>query len=147
MRGVTLVELMVAIAIIGLLAAAVALTLPDDAAGFRRDAETFATHLGRARDEAILGMQDVQVQADAGGYATERRDLGGWRPLQAPSFAGIRPWSDGTHPLLPPEQERITFRFDPTGSVQPAELLLAHGTHRMRVRVDLGGKVELDAPQ
>lgn len=147
MPGFTLVELMVTLAIIGLLAGAVALTLPDDGAGFRREAETFASHLGRARDEAILGMQEVQVQVDAGGYATERRDLGGWRPLQATSFAGTRAWDDGTQPLLAPEQERITFRFDPTGAAQPAELLLAHGTHRMRVRVDFGGKVELDAPQ
>ena len=144
-RGFTLVELVVVLAIVGLLAGMVALTLPDEASSFRRETETFAGLLSRARDEAILGMREVQVTADARGYDVAQRRFDGWRPLRAGPFAATA-WHEGTRPLHADDRQRTTFRFDPTGGAQPAEVLLANGAARMRVRVDIAGTVSLDAP-
>ena len=144
--GFTLVELAVALAIVGLLAGAVALTLPDDASAFQREGEAFAAQLARARDEAILGVRDVQVSADARGYEASRRGLGGWEPMRTAPFAAVA-WRDGSRPLFQGERQRVTFRFDPTGAAQPAELDLVNGARRLRVRVDISGAVSIDAPQ
>lgn len=144
-RGFTLVELVVVLAIIGLLAGMAALTLPDDASTFRREAETFAGMLSRARDEAILGMREVQVTADARGYDVAQRRFDGWRRLRAGPFAATA-WHEGTRPLHADDRQRTTFRFDPTGGAQPAAVTLTNGASRMRVRVDIAGTVSLDVP-
>lgn len=144
-RGFTLVELAVTLAIVGLLAGAVALTLPDDATAFRKEAEAFAARLALARDESILGTREVQVIADAGGYDFERRGFEDWQPLRAGPLRAVA-WREGTQPMFADDRVRTTFSFDPTGSALPAELQLANGTARLRVRVDIAGKVSIDAP-
>lgn len=144
-RGFTLVELAVTLAIVGLLAGAVALTLPDDASLFRKEAESFAAQLALARDESILGTREVQVIADAGGYDVQRRGFEDWQPLRAGPFRSVA-WREGTQPLFEDDRVRTTFRFDPTGGALPAELQLAKGSVRLRVRVDIAGRVSIDAP-
>lgn len=144
MRGFTLVELAVTLAIVGLLAGAVALTLPDEASAFRKEADAFAARLALARDESILGTREVQVIATAGGYDFERRGFGDWQPLRAGPLRAM-PWREGTQPVFADGRTRTTFRFDPTGSALPADLQLANGAARLRVRVDIAGKVSIDA--
>ncbi|NLB58425.1 MAG: prepilin-type N-terminal cleavage/methylation domain-containing protein, partial [Gammaproteobacteria bacterium] len=66
--GFTLVELMVVLAVVGLLGAVVLLTAPSPDAALRRDAETLATRLAQAQQEAILSTRALRVQADGAGY-------------------------------------------------------------------------------
>ena len=59
--GFTLVELLMVVAIIGLAAGAVVLSVPDPRPSVAEDAERFAARLSRAREEAILSNRPVAV--------------------------------------------------------------------------------------
>ena len=142
-RGFTLVELMVALVVIGLAGAAVALTLPATDDVLEKEAGTFASRLAHARDEAILGMRTVEVGVTSRGYGVSRRHFEGWRPLEGRAFAEVE-WAPGTRPQLPRREARLAFRFDPTGATGPAELVLLREGRRMRVSVDGGGAVTID---
>lgn len=142
-RGFTLVELMVALAVIGVAGAAVALTLPGDDDALAREADAFAARVGHARDEAILGMRTVEVAVSARGYAFSRRRFDGWQPLDGRAFAAVD-WTPGTQPQLPRGEARLAFRFDPTGATVPGDLVLLREGRRVRVAVDGGGAVTVD---
>lgn len=144
-RGFTLVELVVALAVIGLAGATVALTLPSGDDVLAREAEVFAARLAHARDESILGMRTVEVAVTASGYGFSRRRFEGWQPLEGRDFASIE-WQPGTSPRLPRSDARLAFRFDPTGATEPATLVLLREGRSARVSVDGGGKVAIDAP-
>lgn len=140
--GFTLVELMVVLALIGLMGAAVALTLPPSTPAHAADAEALAAALTRARQEAILTTRAVEASVDAHGYAFAIQDFGGWRPLDGALRA--RAWSPGVRPRLPQRQSRQVLQFDPTGSAEPATVALESGRGRARIAVDIAGEVSVD---
>ena len=142
-KGFTLIELLVVMAIVGLAATAVLLTLPDGDAALYRQAETFGLQLRHARDEAILGMRTVEVAVTARGYGFSRRRFDGWQPLDGRAFAAVD-WAPGTQPQLPRRDARMSFRFDPTGAAEPGSLVLLREGRRMQVTVDDGGEVTVD---
>ncbi|WP_407352262.1 GspH/FimT family pseudopilin [Luteimonas sp. R10] len=139
-RGFTLVELMVVLAIVGLLGAAVLLTAPARGSALAADADAFAARLLRAQQEAILGTRAIRVRADAQGYAFSVQRFEGWQPL---ADAPFRPaaWSDGVGPELPRGQEAIEFRFDPIGTAEPVQIVLRQDQRRAQVTVDATGGV------
>ena len=142
-RGFTLVELMVALAVVGLAGAAVALTLPSSDDVLVKETQTFAARLAHARDEAIIGMRTVEVAVTSRGYGFSRRRFDGWQPLDGRAFAAVD-WQPGTQPQLPRRDARKAFRFDPTGATEPAALVLQREGRYARVEVDGGGGVTVD---
>lgn len=142
-RGFTLVELMVALAVVGLAGAAVALTLPSTDDVLVKEAGTFAARLAHARDEAIIGMRTVEVAVTSRGYGFSRRRFDGWQPLDGRAFAAVD-WQPGTQPQLPRRDARKAFRFDPTGATEPATLVLQREGRSARIEVDGGGGVTVD---
>lgn len=142
-RGFTLVELMVVLVIVGLMASAVVLTLPDQREALR-DAERFGMHLRRAREEAVLGSRAVEVIADAAGYRFRRQRIGGWMPLRDGAFKDTA-WSAETQPRFAPGTEQATFHFDPVGASPPQVLRLGDGRGVVEVSIDIAGEVRIDA--
>ena len=141
--GFTLVELLVVVALVGLATTAVLLTLPDGDAVLYRQADAFGLRLQRAQEEAILGGRTIQVGVDAGGYRFGRQDFGRWRALEEAPFAPAG-WADGVSAVLPQGQDRLGFRFDPSGAAEPQQVLLAHGGAQVRISVDPAGQVKID---
>lgn len=140
--GFTLVELMVVLVIMGLLASAVILTLPEGRLSLADESGRLAARLKRAGEEAVLANRQVRVSVSASDYRFDVRDGRGWRPLDGAPFA-VTPWIEGTQVEVGEGSDRIVF--DPTGQATGADLLLMRRTARFHVRVDGAGNVAIDA--
>lgn len=140
--GFSLVELMVVVALIGLAATAVVLTLPDPSGRLDDEAARLRARLNLARDEAVLGGRPVALRLDADGYAFLRREDGQWRALDE---APLKPaeWSAHARPVLDGVNSRMIV-FDPAGTAEPAHVRLMRNGRTVELTVDAAGEVTLD---
>ncbi|MCS6627075.1 GspH/FimT family pseudopilin [Roseibacterium beibuensis] len=138
--GFTLVELLMTVAIIGLAAGTVVMSVPDPRPSVAEDAERFAARLSRAGEEAVLTNRPVAVEATAAGYGFSVFDGADWSPLTDGPF-GPEAWSDGIT-VAPAEPVRVVF--DPTGVAEPATVTLSRDGKAARVAVDGAGEVTID---
>jgi len=135
--GFTLIELMVVLALLGLFASAILLTLPRLDGGARQEAERLAARAKLAQDEALVLGRPVALVLDGAGYGFERRVGFEWRAIAEQPFrrqtwdAGVRPDFAGAGSL------RVTF--DPFGAGEPAAVLLREGREAYRVRFEPSG--------
>ena len=138
--GFTLVELLMVVAIIGLAAGAVVLSVPDPRPSVAEDAERFAARLSRAREEAILSNRPIAVDATAAGYDFMVFDGAAWSALDEGPF---RPetWTAGT--TVVPSAAPVRIVFDPTGVADPAAMTLTREHHSRTIAVDGAGEVTL----
>lgn len=139
--GFTLVELLMVVAIIGLAAGAVVLSVPDPRPSVAEDAERFAARLSRAREEAILSNRPVAVDATAAGYGFMVFDGAAWSRLNEGPFRS-ESWTVGT--TVGPSNAPVRIVFDPTGVTDPATLTLTRERHSRSIAVDGAGEVTLD---
>ncbi|WP_330999978.1 pilus assembly FimT family protein [Sphingomonas sp. IC-11] len=127
-RGFTLVELMIAIAVIGLASAAAVLAMPDPRGRLADEGARFATRVRAARDAAVIGGRPVSVWVTPGGYGFDERRGGQWIAI-AEKPLRVSQWSEGTQAVLP-ERARVTF--DTTGM---ADRVLVVPLRRERTRL------------
>lgn len=140
--GFSLIELMVVVALIGLAATAVALTLPDPRGRLEDEAGRLAARLSLARDEAVLTGRAMAVRIDAEGYAFLGFRHGGWTALEATPFRPVS-WSEGVRPDLQGD-EPMVLAFDPVGLADPARLSLSRDGRVVALSVDASGEVRLE---
>jgi general secretion pathway protein H len=144
--GFTLVELMVVLVIMGLVATAVVLSLPDDdGAKLDREAGAFAVRLKRAQEEAVLTNRPVAVSVDAQGYGFQVYRRGAWTPLEEGPFQA-RSWGQGVSASLTAGAAG-GVRFDPTGTAEPASVVLSQDGRSAEVAVSAEGRVSVHAPR
>lgn len=127
------------VAIIGLAAGAVVLSVPDPHPTVGAEAEQFAARLARAREESILSNRPVAVEVTATGHAFTVFDGARWSALDEGPF-GPGTWTAGT--TLEPSEVRILF--DPTGVAEPAAVTLTRDRDSRTVTVDGAGEVSLN---
>ena len=139
--GFTLVELLMTVAIIGVAAGAVVLSMPDPRPSVGEDAERFAARLQRAREEAILSNRTMAVEATPGGYAFSAFDGARWSPLREGPFRSER-WADGV--VAAPVEPPLRLTVDPTGVAEPGRLTLSRDGRSVTVAVDGAGEVSID---
>ena len=162
LNGFSLIELMVALFVMGLLAGAAVLALPGDDRALRHEAERFAVRASAARDEAITAGVPVALVVGARGYGFERRADSGWAPLSESRFADAH-WAAGTRASLGgaslsalgddavlqragPGARRLLF--DEMGlAAGDIAVSLTHSKAVATVRVTRDGKVSVDAPR
>ena len=143
-HGFTLVELMVVIAVIGLLTGAAMLAIPDPRGRVIDEAERFAARTQAARDLAIIEGRGVAVRVTAAGYAFDARQGGEWRPIQERAFRST-PWSEGTSALVRTgATERIAFDSTGLASDTMAVTLVRSG-EQARVTITIDGEVRVGA--
>ena len=130
-NGFTLVELMVVLVIVGLISAAVILTLPGRGGRLGSEAEGFAARAKAAHDDAILDSRAATIAIGPAGYDVMRRGEQAhydWVPGTEPALTG---GSDGR------------IRFSATGLADPAELVLRRGGRAVAIDVSGDGNVQI----
>lgn len=143
--GFTLVELMVSLFVIGLIGAAVMLTLPDRGPSVAQEAEALAGRLRRAQEHAVIMNRPVDVTIDAGGYRFRELSRTGWREMDAYGPFAAKTWSEGVNAQVQGPDARHGVRFDPTGGANPVVVRLSHDARNAAVAVDQAGNVRIDA--
>lgn len=144
-RGFSLVEMMVALAILGLLTAAVLMTLPPQGPRVSDEAERLAGRLEHAREAALTANRSVEVTLEPQGLAFREQRRGEWTPLTDGPFQP-RPWPEGLSVSVEADGRRAV-RFDSTGAAEPATVRLSNGRHVARLVVDAQGEVQVhDGP-
>ena len=138
--GFTLVELMVVIAIIGLAAAAVVLTLPAADGGAVTEATRFGARVAALRDRAIIDGRSYAVWVSASGFGFERRAMGQWQPLEEGRLAH-GDWRSGTAVLVGgAARGKVSFNRIGLPS-QPMQISMASAGTRATVDINSNGEV------
>ncbi|MFP5328532.1 MAG: GspH/FimT family pseudopilin [Alphaproteobacteria bacterium] len=144
-NGFTLVELMIVIAVIGLLSGAVIFTVGPPGGGPGESAARFAGRLAAARDQAILTGQPISAWTSPSGYGFDRFRDGHWEAMSDKPF-DTENWAKGTDvAAAAPPGGRARVRFDSLGMAdQPFEVRVSRGGQAARVRVDANGDVSVE---
>lgn len=154
-RGFTLVELMVAIAVIGLASAAVLFALPDPRGRLVEDADRFASRVAALRDTAVVTSQPMGLWVSPSGYGFERRLAGRWESIDEKPFR-TTDWQGQTAARASLESTggsrdddagasgRVVLHFDSTGLPSDAARIELHrDDETLAVRIDADGKVKV----
>ena len=142
--GFTLTELLVVLAIVGLLGSFVLIAVPDSGRSLVDEAESFAARLVHAKEEAVLTNRTIEVRVTQQGYDFDMRRGGERQALDQRPFGPVA-WSRDTTATLSTADERSRIVFDSTGIATPAEIDLFRVNVRLRVIVDAVGNVKIDA--
>lgn len=142
-RGMTIVEVLMVVFIIGLTAGIVTLTIPQRPTQEQASAQAFAQVLRDAQDQAIMTGQPVGLRFSETGYVLVQWQREQWlvrgRPEQLPPRLDIVPQAEtsGRPDGWP------NYVFDPTGIVEPATFELRGRGARIDISLNAIGEVSL----
>ena len=148
-RGLTLVEVLLVVFIIGLASGIVVMTLPQRPSEAETVAREFAATLREAQDRAILSGQPVGVQANDNAYALLQWRREQWQPVSAPASLprgmALRQLEATDTRANTPEDDTPWPQtiFDPSGVIEPAGFELQSRTGAYTVTIDADGEVRL----
>ncbi len=120
--GFTLIELMIAVAVLALLTTTVSLSVNRPRTAMASDAVRFQALHARMREQAVLSRQILGLAVDGDGYQRLRWSEGEWRTV------GDRGRWRGPVAVLAPFDRSAPLEFAPSGQAT-----------RLRLRFDGGG--------
>ena len=145
-RGMTIVEVLMVVFIIGLTAGIVTLTIPQRPTEEQAGAQAFARVLREAQDQAILSGQPIGLKLSDNGYALLQWRRERWVP-QGRAVALPRQLEIVEQDEILVDQQVPTnwpdLVFDPTGIVEMAEFQLRGRGIRIDVTINETGDVIL----
>lgn len=103
--GFTLVEILTALTIMGLMTSVVVLSLPSSDAQFRDEVHQLAARLEMAAQESVIDGQSVGFAIGSDGYAFQRQRNGAWIEFADDRRFSPHQWSKATFVTL----ERDSF--------------------------------------
>jgi general secretion pathway protein H len=127
---------MVVIVIIGILAGAAVLAIPEAGGGLRTEAERFAARAKAAQEAAVVNGRSTALRVEPAGYALAERRHGTWRDI------GVFPWERGTAPEIAPGAAPRTV-FDATGLADPLEIVLRRQNERVQIVIGSDGEINV----
>lgn len=148
--GFTLVEMMVTLAVIGLLASTVMLAAPSPDTRLHADVDRLAARLKLASDQSILMNREIALVAALEGYHFERLEEDGWVRMDAQAPLGFELWPGKKAPLVEiptaTEQEGEGSRlaeFDPLGGASTMRLVFGEAGLAWRIAIDEAGEIRV----
>lgn len=136
--GLTLVEVLVVLAIIGLVGSVVALNAGIARPSLDAEAERFARAARRAQELAVIHQRQIALRVDAQGYSFQQWRDGAWRALGGRDWAPIA-WSS---PLIVETGGEDVIFFDAAGLSAPKEVRLFRDGRGRAIAFDgVGGVV------
>lgn len=154
-RGFTLLELMLVMAILGMLTVAVSLALPESSQQrLESDARRLKAQIGLAAEQAIYRNRDHGLWLGDAGYRFYRREKARWRPVDADSRLATQALNDGTtlrlrmagQPVDTNGKDREPQIFIASdGQISEFELILGHPDARWPqvIRASFAGDLRL----
>lgn len=141
-KGFTLVELMIVMAIIGLMTGVVMLTIPDPRGRLVDAGERFAARVVAARDAAVIDGREMSLSIDPLGYRFEQRSRGEWRPAAQRELAQGE-WGDGVGVRMG-HDSRKRIIIDTTGLVsEPVTVTLRRDGEELPIAIGQDGVVRV----
>ena len=137
--GFSLVEMLTALAVLGLVASIVLLSGAPLRPSLASEADRLALRLAEARDLALVRNRSVLVEVTAEGYALRQRSGATWAPPAPRDATG---WSEGVTVSAGAGRLPLSILFDPMGLSAPAEVILLRDGGRERVVLNGVGDVE-----
>ncbi|MEZ5649025.1 MAG: GspH/FimT family pseudopilin [Burkholderiaceae bacterium] len=141
--GFTLLEILVALAIIVTLVAVVGLSVRSADRGLQVDAERLALLLSLAREEAQVRGTQIRFEADDLGYRFMIRRGMRWEPLLDDTDLREREWSARTELSLSSDDGRKSIEFGRDMVDAPFELALRQGDGQMHIQANGLGVFEV----
>lgn len=145
--GVTLVEAMVALVVIGLAVGVVLLLAPGPDRATREAAERLAARAIMAGDESIIVNRTMALVVTPEGYGFERLEDNGWAPAAFGSPLAFRDWPENVEARVEQTSAETgdarVARFDAFGGATPASIVISGSGARWRVRIDGQGEVHV----
>lgn len=143
--GVSLIEALITLAIIGMIAGMVVLAAPAPDRPLRNAAERLAARLSYAGDQSVITNRTFALQVRDGGYEFLRLEADGWREARDDAAFRFTVFPDGidmkVEDLRDSRQPVHAAEFTPIGDVTPRTFVLSGAGARWRVKLDSAGAV------
>jgi prepilin-type N-terminal cleavage/methylation domain-containing protein len=140
--GVSLIEVLTAMFIIALMAAAVVIAAPGPDRQTRAFVTQFAGRVALASEESIISNRAHALVVRSDGYGYARLEENGWQVITHGSPLAFRPWPADivAHIEASDFEGEQLARFDAVGSSTPARIVFDGAGVRWAVEIDSQGK-------